>query len=74
MTTVHWIKGIDKEYQQFVQNRVTEIPELIPPESWNHSPGYENPADLPSRGMRAEVLQESEIWFAWTPLVAPRKG
>ena len=67
MTTLHWIKGIDKEYKQFVQNRVTEIRQLIPIESWNHCPGYENPADLPSRGMSAEALQESQIWWHGPP-------
>ena len=67
MTTLHWIKGIDKEYKQFVQNRVTEIRQLIPIELWNHCPGYENPADLPSRGMSAETLQESQIWWHGPP-------
>ena len=48
MTTLHWIKGVDKEYKQFVQNRVKEIRQLIPSESWNHCPGYENSADFPN--------------------------
>ena len=67
MTTLHWIKGIDKEYKQFVQNRVTEIRQLLPVESWNHCPWYENPANLPSRGMSAETLQESQIWWHGPP-------
>ena len=67
MTTLHWIKGIDKEYKQFVQNRVIEIRQLIPTESWDHCPGYENPADRSSRGMSAEALQESQIWWHGSP-------
>ena len=67
MTTLHWIKGVDREYKQFVQNGVKEIRQLIPSELWNHCPGYENPADLPSRGMSAEALQESEIWWHGPP-------
>lgn len=67
MTTLHWTKGINNEYKQFVQNRVTEIRQLIPIESWNHCPGYENPGDLPSRRMSAEALQESQIWWHGPP-------
>ena len=63
MTTLYWIKGVDRDYKQFVQNRVKERRQLIPSESWNHCPGYKNPADLPSRGMSAKALQESEIWW-----------
>ena len=51
MTTLHWIKGVDKEYKPFAQNRVKEIRQLIPSQSWNHFPGYQNPADC------AEALQ-----------------
>ena len=40
---------------------------MIPIESWNHCPRYENPADLPSRGMSAEALQESQIWWHGPP-------
>ena len=58
MTTLHWIQGVDKEYKQFVQNRVKEIRQLIPSESWNH---------FPSRGMSAEALRESEIWWHGPP-------
>ena len=67
MTTQHWIKGIDKEFKQFVQNRVTEIRQLIPLESWNHCPGHENPVDLPSGGMSADALQKSQIWWHGLP-------
>ena len=67
MTTMHWIKGVDKEYKQFVENRVREIRQNVPPESWGHCPGVENPADLPSRGMKAEALKQSEIWWNGPP-------
>lgn len=34
-----WIKGRDKEWKQFVENRVLEIRELVPVSSWRHCPG-----------------------------------
>ena len=45
-----------------MQNRVLEIRSLVPPEMWNHCPGKENPADIPSRGASPAELVRS-IWF-----------
>ena len=30
MTTLHWIKGVGREYKQFVENRVKEICQNVP--------------------------------------------
>ena len=59
MTALHWIKGVARNYKQFVESRVREIRQIVPPESWGHCPGIENPADLPSRGMKAEARKQS---------------
>ena len=59
---LHWIKGADKEWKQFVQNRTTEIKTLLPDANWNHCPGKDNPANLPSRGMPFKQLISSELW------------
>ncbi len=56
-----WIRGIRHEWKQFVENRVNAIRSLVPPECWEHCPGAENPADIPSRGMSAAALSESSI-------------
>lgn len=46
--------------KQFVQNRVTEIRELVPvTTAWRHCPGELNPADIPSRRTSPHELQEN---------------
>ena len=57
-----WIKGVDKEWKQFVQKRVSEIRRLLPVESWKHCPTDSNPADIPSRGMDSSQLATSVLW------------
>ena len=50
MVAVCWIQGVEKVWKPFVQNRVAEIRNLLPPECWRHCPGRDNPADIASRG------------------------
>ena len=57
-----WIRGIGKDWKPFVQNRVDEIRKLTPVECWNHCPGRENPADLPSRGLTPTELATNQLW------------
>lgn len=60
-------------FKQFVENRVREIRQNVPPGSWSHCPGIENPADLPSRGMKAEDLKQSETWWYGPPWMVKEK-
>ena len=62
MVALHWIRGLDKEWRQFVANRVNEIREKTPPSCWSHCPGVSNPADLPTRGMGIDELRVSRLW------------
>ena len=57
-----WIKGTDKDWKPFVQNRVLEIRELLPVECWDHCSGKSNPADILSRGVSSSELAASELW------------
>ena len=59
---LQWIRGADKEWKQFVQNRTTEIKALLPDATWIHCAGKDNPADLPSRGMSLTQLTTSDLW------------
>jgi len=62
MVALFWIRGEDKQWKQFVHNRVTEIRRLVPAVRWFHCPGTDNPADLPSRGISLQELDSSLMW------------
>ena len=51
-----WIWGINREFKQFVQNRVVEIRCLGKPAHWDYCPSENNPADICSRGSLASKL------------------
>ena len=57
-----WIKGTEKEWKPFVQNRANEIRRLIPEDCWDHCSGKSNPADLPSHGLSPTELSVSDLW------------
>ena len=40
---------VKERYKQFVKNRVAEIRELLPLDTWNHIPVKLNPADFASK-------------------------
>ena len=58
-----WIRNNDKEYKQFVENRVNEIRRNAPPERWRYCPTSENPADIVSREIKATAPKESSLWL-----------
>lgn len=59
---LYWIRGKEKEWKPFVQNRVQEIRRNVHPNFWSHCPGRSNPADLPSRGLGMIELAVSQLW------------
>ena len=60
--TLYWITGSEREWKQFVQNRVSEIRKLLPLGTWKHMAGKDNPADLPSRGLAVTELSVNKLW------------
>ena len=50
-------QGRNRHFKQFVANRVGEIQSSTDPEQWMYVPISMNPADILSRGMKAEELK-----------------
>ena len=64
-----WIWCVNREFKQFVQNRVVEIRGLVNPAHWDYCP---NPADICSRGSLAFKLVANQLW--WNGLEFLLKG
>lgn len=62
-----WMQKPLHKLTTFVANRVAAIYETIPGVSWRHVGTEDNPADLPSRGMAAEELVTSQLWWHGPP-------
>ena len=63
LVTLYWIKGINKHFKQFVENRTLEIRKNTEIQFWRHCPGTLNPADIPTRGMSATEFVNNDLWF-----------
>lgn len=59
----YWVRNQSREFKPFVANRIGEIQRTSSSEQWRHVPGTLNPADLPTRGLSAMALAESEVWM-----------
>lgn len=58
-----WIQGDAARWKPFVANRVRQIIEIMPSESWRYVKSSENPADCASRGLSAAQLQNHRLWW-----------
>ncbi|XP_068720408.1 uncharacterized protein [Montipora capricornis] len=58
-----WIWGVNREFKQFVQNRVVEIRRLVKTGHWDNCPSENNPADICSRGSLASKLVANRLWW-----------
>ena len=66
-TVIQWLNAFEKKQQIFVENRIGEFLENTKLGEWNQNPGAQNPADLGTRGMRANEIASS-VWLngpAW---------
>ena len=83
ITAMHWTQGHERELKLFVENRVLEIRKLVHQDFWDHCPGIDSPADIPTRTMGiVNFLNESQwiqgpAWFSmdethWPKRTLPR--
>ena len=47
----------------FVSNRVAKITRNVPTEKWRHVPTTSDPADIALRGMKPQLLTQSQLWW-----------
>ncbi len=58
-----WVHSESRTLTTFIGNRVTRVLEASKVWQWRWVPSLQNPADIPSRGMTAEKLAKSELWW-----------
>ncbi|XP_046976577.1 uncharacterized protein LOC124542708 isoform X2 [Vanessa cardui] len=59
-----WLSTSPTQLKAFVRHRVCEIQDSVGTCSWRYVPSLENPADLASRGLRADKLSSSSLWWS----------
>ena len=67
-----WLNSSEK-LPMFVANRIRKILLNCPVEQWDHIPGTENPADLPSRGISARKLLNHPLWLQGPSIIRETK-
>lgn len=59
-----WLTTPSNLLKPFVRNRVNEIQESTSGHTWNYVPSKDNPADLVSRGLRADLIKDTPLWWS----------
>lgn len=58
-----WLRKPPSQSHTFISNRVQAILKITTAEQWRHVPTVHNPADIASRGITADKLVNSSLWF-----------
>ena len=51
-------------FKTFEANRIAMIQDLVPPQRWKHVDALQNPADVGSRGILANEIEEHQLWWS----------
>ena len=69
-----WIKGVHKEWETWVENRVIKIRNCVSPTHWYHVPGTSNPADICTRMATKQNLAPDSCWFEGPDFLRRKEG
>lgn len=69
MIVLAWLRSSPHRLTSFVSHRVTEIQEITQQYKWHYVPSKQNPSDLISRGVTANQLIDSTLWFTGPPFL-----
>ncbi|CAI6370378.1 unnamed protein product [Macrosiphum euphorbiae] len=58
-----WINSHPNRLKTYVSNRICQILEITNSQQWHYISTNENPADVLSRGIRPQDLQETLLWW-----------
>ena len=58
-----WMRNDERNVSGFIQRRVDSIKTKTLLENWRYVDTKKNPADLPSRGLSASELRDSQLWW-----------
>ena len=61
-TVLQWLRSADQKHPVFIANRVAEILDTTTIDQWRNVPGVTNPADLGTRGLKANEILQS-VWL-----------
>ncbi|CAH2226645.1 jg21004, partial [Pararge aegeria aegeria] len=70
MIVLGWLKTPSTRLKSFVRNRVHEIQDSTKGHTWNYVPSKDNPADLLSRGLKADHISNSRLWWSGPTFLA----
>lgn len=64
-----WLNADESKLKVFVANRITATKDITERESWRYVPTSLNPADLASRGVDPQHVQNAHLWWHGPPFL-----
>lgn len=68
-----WLAMSPNMLKSFVRHRVDEVQENTAGYTWSYVPSRDNPADLVSRGLKADLISECSLWWSGPQFLCENK-